>query len=88
MSDRAAFWCGVAAYLSLAVFLGAYAALVLRPRPAAPAWHIEACSGCGTEWRSPYPQEPIDRCPNCPMSEEEFERLKESVRNRNKGGGR
>jgi hypothetical protein len=41
------------------------------------------CSGCGTEWRAMTGDpsvrvaiEPITRCPECPMSVEEFEALK------------
>lgn len=42
------------------------------------------CSGCGTEWwsQSGKKPEPITKCPNCPMSEEEFEALKEQMRKR------
>jgi hypothetical protein len=59
----------------------------LHFRPAAPvkpARAVTVCSGCGSEWRSMYdgPMEPISQCPNCPMSDEEFERLKEEVRKR------
>ena len=45
---------------------------------------VTTCSGCGSEWRAMYdgPMEPITQCPNCPMSEEEFERLKESIKRR------
>jgi len=45
---------------------------------------ITVCSGCGTEWESMGPghPEPITKCPNCPMTPEEFERLKEEMRKR------
>ena len=91
MSDREAYWLSAMWCVAFTAFaaLTVWAAFSLnRPRkPADPVWYVEVCSGCKTEWRSQYPQEPIDRCPECPMSEEELERLKESVRNRSKGGG-
>jgi hypothetical protein len=39
---------------------------------------VTVCSGCGSEWhsRGPGPHEPIEKCPSCPMSDEEFEALK------------
>jgi hypothetical protein len=42
------------------------------------------CSACGTEWRSYVTgkAKPITKCPGCPMTPEEFERLKEEVRKR------
>jgi hypothetical protein len=42
------------------------------------------CSACGTEWRSYVTgkAKPITKCPECPMTPEEFERLKEEVRKR------
>jgi hypothetical protein len=45
---------------------------------------VTVCSGCGTEWwsQSGKKPEPITKCPNCPMSEEEFEALKEQMRKR------
>ena len=54
--------------------------------PAAPVPNV--CQGCGSEWypvfpdRDYGPQEPITRCPECPMSEAEFEALKAAVRER------
>jgi hypothetical protein len=91
VSDRETYWSIAMWWVTFAAFAAVtvWAACVLnKPRtPAAPVWYVEVCSGCKTEWRSQCPQEPIDRCPECPMSEEEFERLKESVRNRSKGGG-
>ena len=53
--------------------------LELRPTaPAKPACTVTVCSGCGSEFESygDGPAQPITQCPNCPMSEEEFERLK------------
>ena len=59
--------------------------LDLRPvAPKKPARAATVCSGCGTEWTAMHegPMEPISRCPNCPMSNEEFDALKEAVRKR------
>lgn len=52
--------------------------------PQAPRGVVTVCSGCGTEWESfdDGPHEPITKCPNCPMSEEEWEALKEEMRKR------
>jgi hypothetical protein len=52
-----------------------------RPTPQ-PAVVVTVCSGCGTEWRSHgyFPPEPITKCPECPMSLDEFEALKARVR--------
>lgn len=46
--------------------------------------NVTVCSGCGTEWESfdNKPSKPITKCPNCPMSEEEWEALKEQMRKR------
>jgi len=43
---------------------------------------VTVCSGCGTEWRSygDGPRKPITKCPECPMSLDEFEALKARVR--------
>lgn len=48
---------------------------------------ITICSGCGAEWHS-YGQRasPIKKCPNCPMSEAEFEALKERAKRSKLGG--
>lgn len=56
----------------------------LDTKPEKPVRIITICSGCGSEWHSLVPGdvEPITKCPNCPMSMEEFEELKEQVRNR------
>jgi hypothetical protein len=67
--------------------------LWLDLRPAAPVKPVRAvtvCSGCGSEWTAMHdgPMEPITQCPNCPMSEEEFERLKESLRRRTAEGAK
>lgn len=53
-------------------------------KPEKPVRVITICSGCGSEWESlgPGDVEPITKCPNCPMSIEEFEALKEQVRHR------
>lgn len=51
-------------------------------KPEVPRRTITICSGCGSEWESDGPSEPIDKCPNCPMTPEEFEALKEQVRQR------
>lgn len=53
-------------------------------KPEKPVRVITICSGCGSEWHSLVPGdvEPITKCPNCPMSMEEFEALKEQVRQR------
>ena len=54
--------------------------------PSAPVPNV--CQGCGSEWypvfpdRDYGPSEPITRCPNCPMSEDEFEALKAIIRER------
>ena len=52
--------------------------------PDTPPHTITVCSGCGSEWQSygPGKPAPITKCPNCPMTEEEFEALKEQVRKR------
>ena len=55
-------------------------------KPAAPVANV--CQGCGAAWypvfpnRDYGPSEPITRCPECPMSEAEFEALKAAVRER------
>ena len=47
-----------------------------KPRP--PTVFVTVCSGCGTEWHSMNGKrgEPITKCPNCPLSEDEWEALK------------
>lgn len=43
--------------------------------------YITACSGCGFLWKSYEPDiTPITRCPNCQMSNEQFEELKRTVK--------
>lgn len=62
----------------------------LPKKPVKPPIVVNVCSGCGAEWHS-YEgtrTRPIKKCPNCPMSEEEFEALKEAIRNRHKGDER
>ena len=53
-----------------------------RTRLETPIPTITVCSGCGSEWESYGPGEhkPITKCPNCPMTPEEFEALKEQLR--------
>ena len=88
MSDREAYWLSAMWCVAFTAFaaLTVWAAFSLnRPRkPADPVWYVEVCSGCKTEWRSQSgkPSKPITKCPNCPMSEEEWEALKEQMRKR------
>ena len=86
-----------------AIFGGAFLAgllmlisvLALRARPdkppPAPQRVVTVCSGCGSEWSLVSPvggtMEPITTCPNCPLSDEEWERLKKQIRERKEGGG-
>lgn len=58
--------------------------LASRPGTAKPLRTVRYCERCGAKWTSfgNKPAPPITKCPECPMSMEEFERLKESVRNR------
>ncbi len=54
-----------------------------KPKPS--EGFVTVCSGCGTEFWSPNwggKPKPITQCPNCPMSEEEWESLKEQMRKR------
>ena len=55
-------------------------------KPQSPQGYVTVCSGCGSEWESfdDKPSDPITKCPNCPMSEEEWEALKEQMRKRTK----
>ena len=66
----------LAALLSITL---AFAGCASKPEPPKPI--ITVCSGCGTEWESmgPGQPKPITTCPNCPMTPEEFERLKEEM---------
>ena len=87
MSERAAYLlaaCWWIAFCAFAVITVAAAVALNRPQKPKEVWHIETCSGCGTEWRSRDPMQQIKKCPQCRMSMEEFELLKESVRNRHK----
>jgi hypothetical protein len=75
---------GVIAIVVL-ICVGAWTVASYLSRPAPPENHtpvVTVCSGCGSEWhsRGPGPNEPIDKCPNCPMSDEEFESLKRKYR--------
>ena len=61
------------------------------PRPT-PRKTVTKCSGCGSEWSlvsslDQTPMKPITTCPKCPLSMDEFERLKNQVRERKAGGG-
>ena len=62
----------------------AFAGCSVASKPEPPRPIITVCSGCGTEWRSYVTgkAKPITKCPECPMTPEEFERLKEEVRKR------
>ena len=65
-----------------AFFFGRWTAT--PPKPQATKEWVNVCSGCGEKWYSMALNDPapITKCPNCPMSEEEFEELKEQVRRR------
>jgi len=73
-------------FVGLAFFLvgciGLYFALKRQPSNR----EAQVCSGCGTEWVTLHkdqfwkPSNPIAQCPNCPLTEEQFEKLKEQVR--------
>jgi len=61
-------------------------------KPPAPQRVVTVCSGCGSEWSlvsslDQTPMKPITTCPNCPLSMDEFERLKKEMRERKAGGG-
>ena len=73
----------VALSASLAACL-IFAARSIRTKPRSPTVFVTVCSGCGSEWHSMDGKrgEPITKCPNCPMSEEEWEALKEQMRKR------
>ena len=67
----------------IAIFLLVFSGCEQRTiKPEMPLRTITICSGCGSEWESNGPSEPITKCPNCPMTPEEFEALKEQVRQR------
>jgi len=65
-------------------------------KPPAPQRVVTVCSGCGSEWvlvssLDETPMTPISTCPNCPLSMDEFERIKKALREKierekNKGG--
>jgi len=71
--------------LVVSIFSGCNPQQTPQPIPVQPEPVITVCSGCGTEWRSydKGPHKPISKCPECPMSIEEFETLKKAVRERN-----
>jgi hypothetical protein len=75
---------GVIAIVVL-ICVGAWIVASYLSRPAPPENHtpvVTVCSGCGSEWhsRGPGPHDSIEKCPNCPMSDEEFEALKRKYR--------
>ena len=75
---------GVAVLVGIALLGAALSWWLLVPSAPVP----NVCQRCGAAWypvfpdRDYGPQEPITRCPNCPMSLEEFEALKAAVRER------
>ena len=80
----------------LAGLLMLISVVALRALPdksrAAPRRTVTICSGCGSEWSlvsslDQTPIKPILTCPNCPLSMDEFERLKKEMRERKAGGG-
>jgi len=48
--------------------------------PPAPQRIIRVCNGCGTKWRG-EDTGPITKCPRCPLSQEDLERLKQQMLN-------
>jgi hypothetical protein len=80
------------AFVVFAIAVWFSAILLQHPRkppatPPAPQRIVTVCSGCGSEWESAGPAKPITTCPNCPLSDDEWERLKKQVRERKAGGG-
>jgi len=68
-----------------AAVLGAGCASKPTPEPVKTPKVVTVCSGCGSEWTSVFgtgDHKPITKCPNCPMTPEEFEELKDQVRKR------
>ena len=76
----------------LLMLISVLALLRLPDKPrAAPRKTVTICSGCGSEWSlvsslDETPIKPITTCPNCPLSMDEFERLKNQVWERKAGG--
>lgn len=70
--------------LGLALSGWVYAASRLQKKPVQRRVVVNTCSGCGTEWHSYEGTRttPLTKCPNCPMSDEEFEALKEAMKKR------
>ncbi len=80
-NERSVASAGSIAMLVLALIAGCAAHSPPQPTP-----DIRTCEGCGTRWDTPNPEpnpKPIKQCPNCPMTPEEFERLKEQLRKSN-----
>jgi hypothetical protein len=76
--------CGVLLVVAI-MAIGGWIVASCLSRPMPPENHtpvVTVCSGCGSEWHSlvPGPHKPITKCPNCPMSDEEFEALKRKYR--------
>jgi hypothetical protein len=77
-----------AAVVALVAGLVAFAAGRWSATPSTPEQRkpdIRFCEGCGSRWETPNPEpnpQPITKCPNCPMTLEEFEELKDQVRRR------
>ena len=71
------------AWIALAAWIGT-GCTQRNDTPPTPKEVVTVCSGCGSEWYSydGKPAEPITKCPNCPMSEEEWQALKEQMRKR------
>jgi hypothetical protein len=75
-------WAGrFIAWIALAAWIGTGCAQ-RNDTPPKPQEVVTVCSGCGTEWwsQSGKKPEPITKCPNCPMSEEELAALLEQTR--------
>jgi hypothetical protein len=71
----------IAIAASLAAVL-IFVAKSINAKPKPPQGFVTVCSGCGSEFESygPGKPDPITKCPNCPMTPEEWERLKDELR--------
>lgn len=73
-------------FVGLALFLVGCVGLWFASKRQPSNREVQVCSGCGTEWVTLHkdrfwkPSNPITQCPNCPLTEEQFEKLKEQVR--------